>query len=634
MACQVAILAGGKGTRLRERSGNLPKPIVAVAGKPVLVHQITRCVAAGLTDILLLVHTGHEQIRAVLGDGAALGANIAYLVESEPRGTAGALADALPLLAPNFLVIYGDTYFDVDLTRLLRSHAEASADATLFLHPNDHPEDSDLVEIDASSRVTAVHPYPHAAGASYRNLVNAALYVFRRDSLERHILAKPPSDIAKHLFPAMLAAGGHLQGYVSPEYIKDMGTPSRLDKVERDVASGLVERRSSRQLRPAVFIDRDGTLNREVDHLRSAEHFELLPGAIDGVRTLNEAGLLAVVVTNQPVVARGDVTREELAAIHRRLEWTLGAGGAFVDAIYVCPHHPDRGFAGEVAELKIRCACRKPGTGLVDQACCDLGIDRQRAWFIGDTTSDVLCGQRAGARTVLVETGYAGRDFKHAVAADYVAADLAAAARWIAHGHGAVARQLAAVVPSAAGGRLTLMGGLARSGKSSAAQVLKEAIAACGRTAHVIDLDAWLRPGHSEGVGVLSRYHIDAAVAAILGVVDASERRTLELPTYDRLVRSPGAQRRRLSIGADDTVIVEGVPALLIEALRSRAAAMVFVASDEGDRLARLRALHAWRQSTKEDLARILTSRASDETPLVLASAAHASFTVGTAAQS
>ena len=458
MACQVAILAGGKGTRLRERSGNLPKPLVPVAGQPVLVHQIMRCVAAGLTDIVLLVHTAHEQIQAALGDGAALGAAIRYLVESEPRGTAGALADALPLLAPDFLVLDGDTFFDVDLARLLRSHGEARADVTLFLHPNDHPEDSDLVDIDAASRVTAIHPYPHAAGTSYRNLVNAALYVFRRDGLERHLQAAPPSDIAKHLFPTMLVAGAYLHGYVSPEYIKDMGTPNRLDKVERDIASGLVERRSSRDLRSAVFIDRDGTLNREVDHLSSPDQFELLPGAVEAIRTLNAQGSLAVVVTNQPVVARGDVTAETLAAIHRRLEWALGAGGAFVDSIYVCPHHPDRGFVGEVAELKVRCACRKPGTGLVDQACRDLGIDRKRSWFVGDTTSDILCGQRAGARTVLVQTGYAGRDHKYPVTADYVAADLAAAARWITHGHDDVARQLAAVVPIAAVGRLTLIG--------------------------------------------------------------------------------------------------------------------------------------------------------------------------------
>jgi histidinol-phosphate phosphatase family protein len=630
MACQVAILAGGKGTRLRERSGDVPKPLVSIAGKPVLVHQIETCVAAGLTDILLLVHTGHEQIRCALGDGAWLGASLSYRVESEPRGTAGALADALPSLAATFLVLYGDTFFDVDLARLLRAHAQAGADATLFLHPNDHPEDSDLVEIDGSGRVTAMHPYPHAANVSYRNLVNAAMYVFRRHGLERHVDTSRPSDIAQHVFPAMLAAGSHLHGHVSPEYIKDMGTPGRLDKVERDIASGLVERLSARQLRSAVFIDRDGTLNREVDHLTDADQLELLPGAVDAVRGLNAAGRLAVIVTNQPVVARGDVTAQELAAIHRRLEWTLGAGGAYLDAIYVCPHHPDRGFAGEVAALKIRCACRKPGTGLVDEACRDLGIDRQRSWLVGDTTSDILCGQRAGVRTVLVETGYAGRDGKHAVAADYVAADFATAVRWIVQGHDAVARQLAGVVPMAVAGRLTLIGGLARSGKSSAAQVLKEALAACGRTAHVIDLDAWLRPAgeRSEGAGVLSRYDVNAAMTAVLSVINASERRAIELPTYDRLLRSPGAPSRRLSIGTGDAVIVEGVPALMIDSLRAHASATVFADCDETERTKRLRALYAWRQTPEEELSRVLESRARDESPLVMASAAHASFTV------
>jgi hypothetical protein len=157
---------------------------------------------------------------------------------------------------------------------------------------------------------------------------------------------------------------------------------------------------------------------------------------------------------------------------------------------------------------------------------------------------------------------------------------------------------------------------------------LKEALAACGRAAHVIDLDTWLLPGHSDGTGVLSRYDIGAAVAVILGVIDASERRTLELPTYDRLRRAPGAPLRRLSVATEDAIIVEGVPALLIEPLRRRAAATVFVTCDEADRLGRVRALHAWRRTSEEDLARTLASRAEDETPPVLASAAHASFTV------
>jgi histidinol-phosphate phosphatase family protein len=433
---QVAILAGGAGTRLRSRSGNLPKPMVPVCGKPLLQHQIELCRRHGFLDILLLLHFRPEAVTDYFGDGSAFGVRLGFEIESTPRGTAGALRDALPRLAPQFLVLYGDTFVDVDLRRFWQAHERNGADATLLLHPNDHPQDSDLVAVDRDGRVRELFAYPHPPGAFRRNLVNAALYAMQRDGLESFAPTEGQADIAKHMFPAMLAAGRRLAGYVTPEYIKDAGTPERLDKVESDIASGVVERLSSRALRSAVFLDRDGTINREVGHLNDPSQLELIEGAAQAVRRLNREGRLAVVITNQPVLARGDATEEQLEAIHARLEALLGEQGAYLDAIYVCPHHPDRGFAGEVAALKIDCACRKPGTALIAQACHDLAIDPSLSWFIGDTTSDMEAGRRAGLRTVLVRTGHAGRDGKWPLAPDATMPDLKAAVDWIADNHG------------------------------------------------------------------------------------------------------------------------------------------------------------------------------------------------------
>ena len=252
------------------------------------------------------------------------------------------------------------------------------ADATLFVHPNDHPQDSDLVEIDDEGFVAALHPYPHAEGTEYDNLVNAALYVMRRDGLEPLIPREGKADLAKDLFPQMLRAGRRLFAYISPEYIKDVGTPERLDRVAADIQAGLPDRLSARALRSAVFLDRDGTVNVEVNYVRTPEQLALLPGVPEALQRLNRSGHLAVIVTNQSVVARGDVTFAGLKRIHTRLTHLLGARHAYVDRIYVCPHHPDRGFPGEVAELKIVCSCRKPATGMVDDACRDLQIDRAR----------------------------------------------------------------------------------------------------------------------------------------------------------------------------------------------------------------------------------------------------------------
>ena len=433
---QVAILAGGAGTRLRSRSGGLPKPMVSVCGKPLLQHQIELCRRHGFLEILLLLHFRSEAVTEYFGDGSAFGVRLGFEIESTARGTAGALRDALPRLAPRFLVLYGDTFVDVDLRRFWQAHERIGADATLVLHPNDHPQDSDLVALGSDGYVRELFAYPHPPGSHRRNLVNAALYAMQREGLDSFAPTEGQFDIAKHMFPAMLAAGRQLAGYVTPEYIKDAGTPERLDKVESDIASGVVERLSSRALRSAVFLDRDGTINQEVGHLWDSSQLALIDGAAEAIRRLNREGRLTVVITNQPVVARGEATEEQLDAIHARFETLLGEKGAYLDAIYFCPHHPESGFAGEVAALKINCTCRKPGTALIERACRDLAIDPSASWFVGDTSSDMEAGRRAGLRTVLVRTGHAGRDGKWPLSPDATMPDLSAAIDWIVANHG------------------------------------------------------------------------------------------------------------------------------------------------------------------------------------------------------
>ena len=412
------ILAGGKGSRLASRLSGKPKPLVDIAGVPLLERQM-----------LLLKQCGVD---------SNFGMDITIVDDGEPRGTAGAVLAALSIIpaeVEDFLVVYGDTLLNVNLERLLAFHAQHEGDASLFLHPNDHPYDSDLVEIEADGRITAFHSYPHPEGAEFANLVNAALYVVRRAALAPWlVLAQQPPrviDFAKDLFPQMLGAGKYLYGWCSHEYIRDVGTPERLDKAERDIVSGIYQKGSSLTPRPAVFLDRDGVINKEVGFLRRREQFSLLPGAGEAIRKLNSAGWLVVVVTNQPVLARGECSEEELRAIHARMDTLLGTCGAFIDRVYVCPHHTDKGFAGEVPELKITCSCRKPEPGLLLRAQSDMNIELRKSWLVGDRTGDILAGQRAGVRTILVQTGDAGSDSKHAVQPDFVRADLLAAVETI-----------------------------------------------------------------------------------------------------------------------------------------------------------------------------------------------------------
>jgi D,D-heptose 1,7-bisphosphate phosphatase len=427
---QAVILAGGKGTRLKSITGDLPKPMVSILGAPLLQHLIEQCAAYDIVDIKLLVSYKKEVIKDYFGDGSQYGVSIQYIVEDIPRGTAGALIDALPELDEQFLVVYGDTFFDIDLGSFWNFHQNQAGDISIFLHPNDHPHDSDLVEVDPSFQVLKIHQYPH--DSQWRqNLVNAALYMINKSALKGIDFVLDRPDIAKNLFPLMLESGKKLYGYISTEYIKDMGMPKRLSKVERDIDSGKVKSLKKQTPKMAIFIDRDGTINQEVNHLSSQDQFELLDGVGEAICQINAAGILAVIVTNQPVIARGELEESELKVIHNKMDTLLGSQGAYIDRLYYCPHHTDSGFEGEVEALKFDCDCRKPKIGLFTQAKKDLNIILEKSWVVGDSTRDILAAQNAGMKSILVETGHAGKDCSFEVNPDFIAKDLNEAVKLI-----------------------------------------------------------------------------------------------------------------------------------------------------------------------------------------------------------
>jgi len=420
---QAVILAGGKGTRIKEVSQGLPKPMIPILGKPLLQHLIEQCVTHNIFNIKLLVSYKKEVIKDFFGDGSRYGVSIQYIVEDIPRGTAGALIDALPELEEQFLVIYGDTFFDIDLGYFWKFHKERKGDASIFLHPNDHPYDSDLVEVDSSLRVQKIHPYPHD-NQWRQNLVNAAVYIFNKDALQNINFVSRRPDIAKELFPVMLKSGKKLYGYISTEYIKDMGTPKRLFRVKQDINSGKVHLLKRQTPKVAIFMDRDGTINKEVGHLSRPEQFELIDGTGEAIRKINKAGILSIVVTNQPVVARGELTELELKVIHNKMDTLLGRYGAYVDRLYYCPHHTDAGFEGEIKELKFDCDCRKPKIGMFTEAKKNLNIDFDKSWVIGDSFRDIHSAKNAGMKSILVHTGYAGNDGRNKAIPDFIAKNL------------------------------------------------------------------------------------------------------------------------------------------------------------------------------------------------------------------
>ncbi len=398
---KTVIMAGGKGTRISSIASDIPKPMIRIGGKPILQLEIESLRRQGFDDFLITVsHLGHV-IKDHFKDGSDLGVRIDYYDEEVPLGNAGALFQVKDQLKDDFLLVNGDVLFDIDVGRFVEYHREKGGLVSLFTHPNSHPYDSGLIFADGNGCVTKWLNKEDERPEYYKNRVNAGIHILSPKVLDRKI-DKEKIDLDRDLLRP-LASTGEMYAYDSCEYVKDMGTPERYEQVSRDYLSGKVGRRNLANPQKAVFLDRDGTLNKYVGFLRNIDDFELNLGACEAIRMINASDYLAIVVTNQPVIARGEVTFEELERIHDKMETLLGREGAYLDRIYFCPHHPDSGFEGEVKELKIDCDCRKPKPGMFLKAARDFNIDLSSSFMIGDGDNDMAAGGNAGCKCIRID---------------------------------------------------------------------------------------------------------------------------------------------------------------------------------------------------------------------------------------
>lgn len=409
-------MAGGKGTRIAAVRSDLPKPMIPVCGKPILEWQIENLKASGLTDIVLVIGHLGEVIKDYFGDGSRWGVTISYFIETQPLGTAGALF-RMPELQEDFLLMSGDVMLDVDFNRFINFHKDHEALASLTVHPNNHPFDSSLIVTEilpASNGGMPIHTNRVVKWMNkederlyYRNVVNAGIEMISPRLLEG-ARAKLPSldkvDLDRDVLKPAIESG-KIYAYETSEYIKDMGTPERLVEVENDLLSGKIAAHNLSVKQKAVFLDRDGTINKTSGFLTDINDFELIEGAAEAIKQINKSGYLAVVVTNQPVIARGDCSFEQLQEIHNKMETLLGKEGAFIDGLFLCPHHTDKGFEGERIEYKLDCECRKPKAGLFVQAQKALNIDLSQSYMVGDSAIDIKAAENAGCKKAfLIET--------------------------------------------------------------------------------------------------------------------------------------------------------------------------------------------------------------------------------------
>jgi D,D-heptose 1,7-bisphosphate phosphatase len=384
---QAAVLVGGRGTRLGALTDTTPKPLLPVGGRPFLDWLLDEIARHGIDEILLLAGYAAEQFAPY--DGALhRGARVAVLREAAPLGTGGALAFARDRLDERFLLLNGDTRFDVNLLGLALHHPPGAL-ATLALRRTAPGARFGTVSLSGGGMVAGFAPRPEG-DAVPDGPINGGIYLMQRALLDR--VGEGPCSLEADILPG-LAREGRLAAMVTDAAFLDIGVPEDFAAAQHDIP------RMAR--RPAAFLDRDGVLIEDTGYPHRPEEARWVPGAREAVRRLNEAGYYVFVVTNQAGVARGYYGEAQVHAMHAWIAGELAAAGAHVDGFEHCPHHPE----APLAEWRRDCRRRKPRPGMIEDLLAAWPVEREGSFLIGDKDSDIAAAAAAGLPGHLFEGG-------------------------------------------------------------------------------------------------------------------------------------------------------------------------------------------------------------------------------------
>jgi histidinol-phosphate phosphatase family protein len=424
------LLAGGLGSRLRPLTDVIPKCLVPIGSRTLLDYWVECLVKAGISEARINTHAHAGRVREYIGSINSTGQ--LRLVEShEPEllGSAGTVVANADLAesADEVVIIYADNLSDIDLRPLIAFHRQHGDPLTMVLFRAANPRACGIAELDGEGRIVSFVEKPERPTS---DLANAGLYVVNAAAY-REIVAMGAFDLGFDVLPKFVA---RMRGWVWGGYYLDIGTHEALERARRDVAAIFPDQAATSRgsHRPAIFLDRDGTLIKHVHYLSDPALIQLLPGAAEALTRFRRAGFTCVLVTNQSAIGRGMLTEERLDQIHTEMNRQLAACGATIDAIYHCPDVP----AGDDRTV-VENSDRKPGPGMLLRAAADLKLDLEASWMIGDLISDVLAGQHAGCRNVLLESGQTAPGEAQTLTGRFLTApDLAAAAALILAKHG------------------------------------------------------------------------------------------------------------------------------------------------------------------------------------------------------
>ena len=374
---QAVILAGGRGERMRPLTDIRPKPMIEVAGKPFLEHQIILLRDQGFRKFLLLLGYLPEVVQNYFGDGSQWGVQIEYSVTAVEDLTGRRIKQAQAKLDEIFMLVYCDNYWPLSMDRMWRCFTEANVPMMLTVYSNKDNYTKSALKVDEAGFVTV---YDKKKKTPDLQGTEISYSILRRELVEQF----PEGNISfeETLFPALIARR-ELAAFVTHHRYYTVGDTLRLPITEQFLSR-----------RPAIILDRDGVINEKApraQYVRNWSEFKWLPGVKESLRMLNEAGFKVILVSNQAGINRGAMTEQDLQDIHRRMVAEIEESGGRVDAIYFCPHDWDEG-----------CECRKPKPGMLFQAQHDFNLDLIRTLFVGDDERDAQAAEAAGCLPALV----------------------------------------------------------------------------------------------------------------------------------------------------------------------------------------------------------------------------------------
>lgn len=398
---QVVVLLGGLGTRLKDTAADTPKSMVDVHGRPFFHYQLHLMKQQGFRDFVFCVGYMGEAIEDYFADGSEYGVNIRYSYDGDGLlGTGGALRKALPLLDPDFVVIYGDSYMDTDYRELIYRYLAAKSrgkKALMSVYRNADKYDRSNV-VFKNDELLEHDKWRHAPEMEYIDfgvsILNKSVVEAIPEGQELDL-----SDVYQQLVHDRLMSGCEVANR-----FYEIGRPDSLDEFRRFIHERAMVKK------PAVFLDRDGTLNEIVynedteqpDSPLSPGQLKLLPGSIDALKTLRSLGYTLIVITNQPAAAKGKTTLGNLYDVNKRFRDILAGEGVQLDDILICPHHPVGAPACRETYLIRECDCRKPGAGLLKRGIEKFNVDVEKSYIVGDSSADILAGKAAGLKTVYI----------------------------------------------------------------------------------------------------------------------------------------------------------------------------------------------------------------------------------------